>query len=161
MALKIRHDGFTIIELLVVVLSLTTACSLLLPAIQGARESARRNSCSSNLMQVGLAVSGYHTTFKQFPVQLSGTSGSPVLGMDNDSRLSVFVALMPFLDQTSWFEWSNHALSKQYNSIPDPTDPVSMTKLIGNAKGDDTASNEYWPSGGPEPFERKYPLGHA
>lgn len=71
LAKKSIRTGFTLVELLVVIAIIGTLVGLLLPAIQNAREAARRSQCKNNLRQIGLALLNYETTQKSFPVSMA------------------------------------------------------------------------------------------
>ncbi len=86
-----RHRGFTLIELLVVIAIIAVLIALLLPAVQQAREAARRTQCKNNLKQLGLGLHNYHDTLLVFPPRKVGT--------DSNRRMSGFYGLLPYLEQ--------------------------------------------------------------
>jgi prepilin-type N-terminal cleavage/methylation domain-containing protein/prepilin-type processing-associated H-X9-DG protein len=90
--------GFTLVELLVVITIIGMLVALLLPAVQSAREAARRASCLNNLKQVGLALHQYHTTYGCFPFLRGGTSGLCDY-TSNCEMLSGWIMLLPFVEQ--------------------------------------------------------------
>lgn len=95
-------SGFTLVELLVVIAIIGVLVGLLLPAVQQAREAARRMQCSNNLKQLGLAHHNYESAFNTLVARKSGTSPSGNLG--NANRLSGFIGLLPFIEQTAMYE---------------------------------------------------------
>ena len=92
-----RRRGFTLIELLVVIAIIAVLIALLLPAVQQAREAARRTQCKNNLKQLGLALHNYHDTHGVFPYRQGGTSVTPPAG--NSNQGSGFTMLLPYLEQ--------------------------------------------------------------
>jgi prepilin-type N-terminal cleavage/methylation domain-containing protein/prepilin-type processing-associated H-X9-DG protein len=97
--LKPGQRGFTLIELLVVIAIIAILISLLLPAVQQAREAARRTQCRNNLKQLGLAMHNYESTFKRFPSSGQGLGSGP-FGQNFD-RHSFFTHVLPYMDQAN------------------------------------------------------------
>jgi prepilin-type N-terminal cleavage/methylation domain-containing protein len=96
-----RRRGFTLIELLVVIAIIAILIALLLPAVQQAREAARRTQCKNNMKQLGLALHNYHDTHKVFPPGMIGRCLEPDL---NGSGL---VMLLPYIDQAPLYNLAN------------------------------------------------------
>jgi prepilin-type N-terminal cleavage/methylation domain-containing protein/prepilin-type processing-associated H-X9-DG protein len=92
-----KKRGFTLIELLVVIAIIGILVALLLPAVQQAREAARRTQCKNNLKQIGLAIHNYADTHRVLPLCLNATS----------KPISVHAYLLPFLDQTPLYQRIN------------------------------------------------------
>src|SRR4026209_85045 len=89
-----RARGFTLVELLVVIAIIGVLVALLLPAVQAARESARRSQCSNNLKQIGIATHNYADTFRgAFPV-----------GGYNYGWGTWLVGLLPYIEQQNLYE---------------------------------------------------------
>jgi prepilin-type N-terminal cleavage/methylation domain-containing protein/prepilin-type processing-associated H-X9-DG protein len=101
-----RRAGFTLVELLVVIAIIGILVGLLLPAVQAAREAARRMQCSNALKQLGLANLNYESAFKALPPRKGGTGG-PFIGNNrnnsNGNRLSGFVFLLPYIEQSAMY----------------------------------------------------------
>lgn len=96
-----HRSGFTLVELLVVIGIIGVLVGLLLPAVQAAREAARRMSCSNNMKQLGLALQNYESAFKVFPAQ----STAPTSGKGFTARRgSWFTAVLPFVEQDGLFQ---------------------------------------------------------
>ncbi|GAA4429302.1 DUF1559 domain-containing protein [Bremerella cremea] len=92
-----KRFGFTLVELLVVIAIIGVLIALLLPAVQQAREAARRMSCSNNLKQLALAMHNYHDTFQALPARVGGT-------LSNQQRLSGWIGLLPFLEEKPLYD---------------------------------------------------------
>jgi prepilin-type N-terminal cleavage/methylation domain-containing protein len=96
-----RVRGFTLIELLVVIAIIAVLIALLLPAVQQAREAARRTQCKNNMKQLGLALHNYHDTSLVFPV------GGFWQGANVGTGMSWHVAILPYIDQAPMYNQFN------------------------------------------------------
>lgn len=103
------NRGFTLIELLVVIAIIAVLVSLLLPAVQSAREAARRIQCVNNLKQIGLAIHNYNNSYDRFPMGAVGRS--PLTGQlpaGAQYRRPFCIAIYPYLEQRAIYESYNN-----------------------------------------------------
>ena len=94
--------GFTLVELLVVIAIIGILVALLLPAVQAAREAARRSSCNNNLKQIGLGLHNYLTANRSFPPSYCIKRGTVITG--NNGSWSIHGRLLPYLEQTGAYD---------------------------------------------------------
>jgi prepilin-type N-terminal cleavage/methylation domain-containing protein/prepilin-type processing-associated H-X9-DG protein len=129
--------GFTLVELLVVIAIIGILVGLLLPAVQAAREAARRMQCSNNLKQLGLALHNYESAFKKFPAANAGTgcrdSARCPTNTTGRARVSGLVFMLPFIEQNAYYQQINSPLSAPWsgnaywtNQLPTLTCPSDI-----------------------------------
>ena len=133
--MRYEDRGFTLVELLVVIAIIGILIALLLPAVQAAREAARRMQCSNNLKQLGLALHNYHGTFGHLPLGVVGANAAH----DSNPGITGLVMLLPYHEQNDvfkladlWTIWYNHAaFSAQIPAYQCPSDD-SQGRAIGD-----------------------------
>ncbi len=111
---SVRRSGFTLVELLVVIAIIGILVGLLLPAVQAAREAARRMQCSNNLKQYGLAFHNYHDTMKTFPSSMYFQTPWLTARGNRAQRAAGFAwsaSILPYIEQTSLYSNLNFAVS--------------------------------------------------
>ncbi|WZO98419.1 DUF1559 domain-containing protein [Isosphaeraceae bacterium EP7] len=119
--MKSARRGFTLIELLVVISIIAVLIALLLPAVQSAREAARRIQCTNNMKQIGLAFHNYESANQAFPpttILIPTATGGPG-SWAFESSWSAFARVAPFLEQTAFFNSINFNLT--YSEPPNTT----------------------------------------
>jgi prepilin-type N-terminal cleavage/methylation domain-containing protein len=120
---RIFRPGFTLVELLVVIAIIGVLVALLLPAVQAAREAARRTSCSNNIRQHSIAMHNYHDTYKLFPALGCQPEWTPtaITGVTRKDRwISWFLATMPYVEQQPRFDAILARVHDPVNVLPEP-----------------------------------------
>src|SRR5262245_36190287 len=120
-----NRKAFTLVELLVVIAIIGILVALLLPAIQAAREAARRSSCQNNIRQLGLAVHNYVDSKKIYPASQRPPGATPL------PRIAGLTLLLPYFEET--------ARSAQYDQTKNWSDPATnkagtSNKTVVNTK---------------------------
>ncbi|MBX3451151.1 MAG: DUF1559 domain-containing protein [Planctomycetaceae bacterium] len=121
--------GFTLIELLVVIAIIAILIALLLPAVQQAREAARRTQCKNNLKQIGLASANFESTYRKLPHpgQCDSTGGASTVYMTQSTP----TLLLPYIDQANVYNQMDHTL--EYANMT--AAGYTIAQIHPNAKG--------------------------
>lgn len=127
------RTGFTLIELLVVIAIIAVLIALLLPAVQQAREAARRSQCKNNLKQIGLALHNYHDVYGTFPPGSVTQTADPEYGPLSSSTVDRNIEswgwgafLLPYIDQAPLYQAAGIGVG---SLLQDMADPYAMTPL--------------------------------
>ena len=162
------HGGFTLVELLVVIAIIGTLVGLLLPAVQAARESARRSQCSNNVKQIGTAVQNFHDAKKRLP-QACVSTGSYGGTMSGNMGWTWQVFLLPFMEYANVYdaikvgngypEWGTASPTAAQAAIPTFVCPACTVGLLDPAQKIETmmgwgtirsSKTNYLGNGGPK-----------
>ncbi len=141
-----RSSGFTLVELLVVIAIIGVLVALLLPAVQAAREAARRSQCLNNFKQLGLAMQNHHGAYNFLPVDVNGQSNS------KQDRPMLFLQLLPFVEGSNIknaYDFSAGSasvkntgfMSMEQPVLHCPSDESFIHEVGGNDKGGDRKAN--------------------
>jgi prepilin-type N-terminal cleavage/methylation domain-containing protein len=122
--LPAKHSGFTLVELLVVIAIIGVLVALLLPAVQAAREAARRMSCASNLRQMGLAMLNYHDQNLAFPIGI--TNPSPGVTTVVNNQWTWPSRILPYLEQSGLYQ----QLNVGNGTVPSATSTSQLATLV-------------------------------
>jgi prepilin-type N-terminal cleavage/methylation domain-containing protein len=153
---KRAKKGFTLIELLVVIAIIAILIALLLPAVQQAREAARRSQCKNNLKQIGLALMNYHDVHKTFPSGIAIAASDPskqppfAAAVGTSNYFSWTTQILPMFDQGPLFKKLNTKRNfgdNTTNNNPLLTNPIYVKTVLTAMRCPSDAGPDQDPSG--------------
>ncbi|WP_013628915.1 DUF1559 domain-containing protein [Rubinisphaera brasiliensis] len=142
--------GFTLIELLVVIAIIAILVALLLPAVQQAREAARRSSCKNNLKQLGLAMHNYHDVHNTLPpgyVDMRGHAGNNWASVgDDDGHWAWSAMLLPYVELSTLYDTLNVGDTPASTAMAQHRDEMQQSHPVFRCPSDAGAPNTHNPS---------------
>ncbi|WP_254507950.1 DUF1559 domain-containing protein [Anatilimnocola floriformis] len=139
---SVRRSGFTLVELLVVIAIIGVLVALLLPAVQAAREAARRSSCSNNLKQLGISLHNYHDTVQRFPYGYMESGGLHL-------RNCWMQQLLPYFEQRAMYDQFATTNVQWIMDIPAAIKDVPIKTMV--CPSDPTGAGAQGANGGRRP----------
>lgn len=141
--------GFTLVELLVVIAIIGILVALLLPAIQAAREAARRAECANNLKQIGLAAQNFHDTYNRLPPGYLGPKPSATAYNYQEQEIAAMAYLLPYMEAQEIYEL--------VDIMVQPTSGSNMVPLLDL----DKIAMPWWNHSGPNPPGGPWEMAHT
>lgn len=167
--MKSQRRAFTLVELLVVIAIIGVLVALLLPAVQAAREAARRAQCQSNMKNVALAVLNYESAKKTLPIGTIMDTAAVPIETNMNFKENWAISILPYLEQQSLFmkfdltkpikdAYHREARGSELAVMLCPSDVNTATKFDGAAsrQGDNWARGNYAANGGNGPYLKNY-----
>lgn len=160
MTLRLRRGpaGFTLVELLVVIAIIGILVALLLPAVQAAREAARRTDCTNRMKQLGIALLNYELTNKRLPKGSQGrdTSSATLAYTGNSpTRIAFALSLFPFLEEGAQFD--QYDFTRNFMSaISDPDSPFTKPQPAFTCPSDEPQRTLLCDGGNAKDFKGNY-----
>jgi prepilin-type N-terminal cleavage/methylation domain-containing protein/prepilin-type processing-associated H-X9-DG protein len=153
---KFQRSAFTLVELLVVIAIIGVLVALLLPAIQAAREAARRTQCTNKMRQLGIALQNYHNTYKRFPIGGQGNNldNANLSHSNGPVRVAFAVFLFPFIEEGTLYQ--NYDFSTSVLSQAARTGPFAVSQPCYTCPSDEPQQCTLCDNGASVDFKGNY-----